>query len=150
MTARLAALARGIASLLVLAVATLGPPIALVRVVGWPLPRSLPTLDGLDHAARTGISDQLVINTLSVLAWLTWAQIAVAIAAELVAVARRRPARRLPVLPGVQAFAARLVTGAFLMTSPLHLTAAPAFALPISAAASRPTRHPTLRYRPQP
>jgi DNA-binding SARP family transcriptional activator len=136
MTARLAALTRSLAALAVVLVTMTGPPLALVSYIGWPLPRSIPTLDGLDHAARTGISDHLIINTLAVLAWIAWAQIALAIAAEITAVARRRPARRLPVFPGVQALAARLVAGAFLMTSPLHISATPVLAMPITATAT--------------
>lgn len=136
MTARLAALTCSLAALVMLLATMAGPPLALIRFVGWPLPRSIPTLDGLDHAARTGISDQLVINTLAVIAWIAWAQIAIAIATEIAAVARQRPARHLPLLPGIQALAARLVAGAVLMTSPLHITATPVFALPITATAT--------------
>jgi DNA-binding SARP family transcriptional activator len=135
-TDRLVAISRSLAALIVIAATMGGPPLALVRLVGWPLPRSVPNLDGLDHAAQTGISDQLIINILAVLAWITWAQIAVALAAEITAVARQRPARPLPLLPGVQSLAARLVAGAFLMASPLHATTAPALALPIVATAS--------------
>ncbi|MFP5375214.1 MAG: hypothetical protein ACLGIO_00335, partial [Acidimicrobiia bacterium] len=56
----------------------LGPPAALVRFVGWPLPRSLPDLDALGEALRSGIDDRVVVNVLACLAWVLWAQLALA------------------------------------------------------------------------
>lgn len=124
--------ARGVASLVLLVAILVGPPLALASLVGWPLPTSLPDLAGLERAARTGISDELIVDLLAVIAWLSWAQIAVAVVAELIAVLRRRPAIRLPVFPGAQTAAARLVAGVTMMTASFHSAPAAAAPAPLS------------------
>jgi nucleoid-associated protein YgaU/DNA-binding SARP family transcriptional activator len=133
---RLAALTRAAGSLAVLAGLVLGPPFALAMVVGWPFPTSVPNLDALERAARTGISDEVVVNVLAVIAWLAWAQITLAVVVEFVAVVRRRPAIRLPILPGLQTMAASLVSGIALVTTTLHAAPAAALRAPIPAVAT--------------
>ena len=108
MTARRSArLLQGVTSLAATLGLLIGGPVLLATRVGWPLPTSLPSVDSLENAARTGISDQVVVNTLAVIAWLAWAQLALALVVEILAVARGRQAIRLPVIPGFQLTAAR-------------------------------------------
>jgi nucleoid-associated protein YgaU/DNA-binding SARP family transcriptional activator len=123
---RAAALVRGLGSALVVLALLVGPPLALVGFVGWPLPTSVPDLGALDRTARTGISDEVVVNVLAVVAWLAWAQVAVALMAETVAVLHGRPAVRLPVIPGVQAAAAHLVAGVAMVAGSFHTATAAA------------------------
>lgn len=122
-----------------------GPPAALVRFVGWPLPRALPDLDALGEALRSGIDDRVVVNVLACLAWVLWAQLALAAAVEIAAVVGSRDAR--PVAPGgIQAAMGRLVAAAMIVAAagpsrpaPLSLVgAAPAAAVAAPAAAPLP------------
>ncbi len=118
MTARRSArLLRGITSLAATLVLLIGVPVLLATLVGWPLPTSLPSIASLQNAARTGISDHVVVNTLAVISWLAWAQLALALVVEILAVARGRQAIRLPVIPGFQLTAARLVAGVLMIAS---------------------------------
>ncbi|HTO00041.1 MAG TPA: hypothetical protein VL068_05135, partial [Microthrixaceae bacterium] len=91
---------RGVTSLATLLALVIGVPLMLATWVGWPLPSTIPSLDSLGEAARSGISDLVVINTLAVIAWIAWAQITLSLVAEVVAVARGRRTISLPVLPG--------------------------------------------------
>lgn len=108
--------AKGLAALAAVVAALAAPPVALKRFVGNPLPSSVPSLRGMvDGLTRGGISDRAVIDVLAVLAWIIWAQIAVALIAETAAVARGRQASRLPLLPGVQPLAARWLAAVALL-----------------------------------
>lgn len=106
---RLRSVLNGLAALVVTLVLVVGVPVGLTIWVGWPLPTSLPTLAEVELALRSGIDPQLVINTLAVIVWLHWLQLAATLTAEIIAVAKGRTARLLPVLPGIQQTAARLV-----------------------------------------
>jgi len=95
------------------------PPAALVGFVGNPLPSRLPDWGQVtDSLGRTGISDDTIIKVLALLAWLIWVQLALAILTELVAVVRRRPSLTLPLLPGIQPIAGRLVATVMLLAAP--------------------------------
>lgn len=63
---------RGLGSLVLFLLVLVVPPIVLTVAVGWPLPTSIPDLDAIDSAARSGISDAVIVNTLAVIAWLAW------------------------------------------------------------------------------
>jgi len=137
---------RGVASLLATLALLVGVPLLLVMWVGWPLPTSIPSLDALEQAARSGISDQVVVNTLAVIAWIAWVQLTLALIVEAVAVARGGPAIHLPVLPGFQVTAARLVTGILMIVAtvqPVRANAAPP-PLPVVAEVSVETAVPTV------
>lgn len=140
MTARPSArLLRGVTSLAATLGLFIGVPILLATRVGWPLPTNLPSIDSLENAARTGISDQVVVNTLAVIAWLAWAQLALALVVEILAVARGRQAIRLPVIPGFQLIAARLVAGVLMVAStvqPARAHAAAPQPIPVVAEAT--------------
>ena len=124
---------RGLGSLVVFLVVLIVPPIALAAAVGWPLPTSIPDLGAIDLAARSGISDEVIVNTLALIAWLAWGQIALSLLVEIVAVVRGRPALHLPVLPGVQVAAARLVAGIAMLASTANPAVAAAVPPPLSA-----------------
>jgi nucleoid-associated protein YgaU/DNA-binding SARP family transcriptional activator len=137
---------RGVASLLATLALLVGVPFLLVTWVGWPLPTSIPSLDALEQASRSGISDQVVVNTLAVIAWIAWVQLTLALIVEAAAVARGGPAIHLPVLPGFQVAAARLVTGILVIVStvqPVRANAAPP-SLPVVAEVSVETAVPTV------
>ncbi len=127
---RISAIARGFGSLALLLGLLIGAPLALTSWVGWPLPTSAPDISSLERALRSGISDDVIVKTLAVIAWIAWAQIALAITAEVVAVARRRPSVHLPVMPGFQAAAGRLVASVAMMAAALSPTAAMASPAP--------------------
>ncbi len=116
-TGRAKDLAKGLAALAGLLLLIIGPPVALASFVGWPLPTTLPGLDTLTAATRRGIDDMVVVKLLAVVAWLCWAQIALAATVELVAVIRGRAAGRAPVLAGLQLGVGRLVATAALIVA---------------------------------
>lgn len=97
---RSTAVLRGLTSLAVTAVLLVGVPIALATLVGWPLPTAVPDGDALTRAINTGITDEFVINALAVIAWIAWAQLALAFLAEAVAAFKSRQPRDLPIAPG--------------------------------------------------
>jgi nucleoid-associated protein YgaU len=133
--------ARGSASFGAAVLLVVGVPVALAVFVGWPLPTSLPDGDALSRALRTGISDEVVVNTLAVIAWLAWSQLVLGLAAEVVGVVRGRERPQLPVLPAMQGFATRLVAGVLLLGAPLHparAMAAPPAAVVVVADAAPP------------
>ena len=77
----------------------------LAAFVGWPLPTSFPDGDAMSRALRTSVSDEVVINTLAAIAWRTWRQLVLGLAAEAAGVVRGRERPRLPVMPVVQVLA---------------------------------------------
>ena len=131
MNNRRSQLLRGVLSLVATLALIVGVPLLLAALVGWPLPTSIPTLDALEQAARSGISDQVVVNTLAVIAWIAWAQLTLALVSEAVGVARGRQAIHLPVLPAFQVTATRLVAGILMMASTVQPARAVAEPTPI-------------------
>lgn len=114
---------RGLVSLIAVVLLLAGPPLALIRFVGNPLPSSVPTMSELtDSLTQHGVPDEVVINTLAILAWVTWAQLAVAIAVEIAAQFRHRPSPQLPAIPGFQPLAGHLVAGVLLIGTLLQPT----------------------------
>ncbi len=134
MTGRVVRLARGVSSLVAVVVLAVGVPVLLARIVGWPLPTKLPTVDEVSLATRSGIADSTIAKTIAVVAWIAWLQVAAALVAETAAVLKGRSAVRLPVLPGVQVFAARLVAGVLLLTATLQTPRALAAPTPFTIA----------------
>lgn len=135
-------LLRGIAALTVTAALVVGIPAGLIAYVGWPLPTRLPTFEEMQLALRSGIDPQLLIKALAVIVWVTWAQLVVALTLETIAVARGRTARKAPVLPGMQAAAARLVATITLVAASLGPLRAPAAgAVPLSTLIAVPIQN---------
>jgi DNA-binding SARP family transcriptional activator len=133
---------RGLGAVSALVALLVGPPLLFASLVGWPLPTSIPDTEAIGVALRSGVSDDVIVRALAVLGWVAWLQVAVAILVELAAVARHRPSVRLPVLPGLQGLAGRLVASVMMMTaavSPSVASAAPAPPAPIVAYIDAPT-----------
>ena len=93
-----------------------GPPYALARWTGWPLPGRLPAWPALRAGLMTPLSDQVIIKALACLVWLLWAIFVICAAIEVIAAARGRAAPRLPVIGPFQAVAAALI-GATVLTA---------------------------------
>lgn len=132
---------RGLVSLAITLALGIGVPVALVLLVGWPLPRSVPDLGGISSAMRTGINDEVVVNILAILVWIAWTQLAVALIAEVVSVARGTRLPSLPMAAGAQIVASRLVAGILLLSSPLQAGPVGAQPAPVPIVAEIPATY---------
>jgi DNA-binding SARP family transcriptional activator len=124
---------KGLSSLVGLLVVAVGVPVVLWRIIGWPLPHALPSLDEL-RDALTGptIPDEVFPKALALVAWLVWAQFVASLAAEAAASLRGTMPRRIPGAGwGLQAAAARLVATVLLLL-PSPLLVRPVAASPLS------------------
>ena len=138
MTRHLTRFAAGLGGTTLTLLLLVGPPWLLTTFVGSPVPSSWPDLDLLRTVATVGVTDTFVITTLAVIVWSAWIQLAIAIVAEAFAAFRRRPSVRLPLLPGAQPLAARLVAATLLLITALQprpLAAAAHLDLAIATAA---------------
>lgn len=118
-----------------------GPPYALARFIGWPLPRHMPTAAQSRAFLVSPLSDGAILKGLAVIVWLLWAVFALSLMVEIAAAARGRPAPRLPVIGPVQAFAAGLIGATVLAVVPSVQMAVPLrAALASHAAATAPLR----------
>ena len=101
----------GLGAFVVLALLLVGVPAVLVVVVGWPLPHSWPTADQVRTLLETsGIPDVVLIDTLAVVCWVAWLDLALATAVEVAATFAGRAASRPLIARPWQALVARLVT----------------------------------------
>ena len=126
-----------------LALLTVGIPVVLVFTVGWPLPDQTPDPSAIWRAVQQqNIPAEVVINTLAVLAWILWAQLAWAIlwdlainTRQIAAGAHLRPAPF--VVASIDSLATRLVSGTMaisvVMSSPAAVSALPTVVLPVAA-----------------
>jgi hypothetical protein len=114
----------GMLAIVALAVLTVGVPVALVTVLGLPIPHSRPTLGLLTHQ----LNILNIIQILSIIVWLAWLQLVFCVLAEIRGAVRNVgvPAR-VPLSGGTQALAHRLVTAALLLIS-ASAALSPAFA----------------------
>jgi len=139
---------RGLISLTATAALLVGVPIGLATFVGWPLPTSIPDSETLSRAMNTGITDEFIVNALAVVAWLAWAQLTLAFLIEAVGAVRGRPSRDLPLAPGLQAAAARLVAGIVMLIAPLQPTRAVAAPVdPVAVVAPIEVAEPVIDLR---
>lgn len=122
---RLRAVARGLASLTVLAALLVGVPGLLVRWGQWPI-TGAPSADWWSQLTDTVVSDSTVFAVLTVAAWTVWAIFAASVLVELVAGLRGRQAPHL-VFAGPLQRSARALVVAVLMTLSFHQQT-PAFA----------------------
>lgn len=96
----------------------IGLPVALVALVGWPLPTTWPGLDTLGrHISDGDIPDVFIVKLLALLVWAAWAQITLATLLEYSTIIRGKAAQRRPTLPAVRLFAAKLATWTTLLVS---------------------------------
>lgn len=101
----------GLGAFAVLALLLVGVPLALIVVVGWPLPHSWPTADQVRTLLETsGIPDVVLIDTLAVVCWIAWLDLALATVVEVAATLAGRAASRPLIARPWQALVARLVT----------------------------------------
>ncbi len=102
----------GIAAVLVLTALTIGVPIALVTVVGLPLPHTMPKLSAL----TSQLDITAILRILSVIVWLAWIQLVWCVLVEIKAAASHAETRpRVPLAGATQSAAHRLVTAALLL-----------------------------------
>jgi len=127
---------RALGALVVLLLLLGGLPSLLAVAVGTPLA-------GLPDLAAGDVTDAALIDVLAAVAWLAWAQFAVATAVEGVSALRRTPMpRRIPLLlPGQQQFARVLVT-ALLLTPAVASTLLPTTPYARAASTSPGTHAP--------
>ena len=132
---------RSLAALAILAAITVGIPVLLIAIAGWPLPRQLPDWDRIRIAIQQGdIPAEVVINTLAVVVWIAWAQLVWALGWELAVNLPRaqngKPARLAPLVPAaVAGGVGRLVAVLFAVGLTVATTPAPSLARPAVPAA---------------
>ncbi len=103
--------AAGLGAFIALTSLLVGVPLALVLTVGWPLPHSVPTVDEVRTLlATSGIPDVVLIDTLAVICWIAWLDLALATVVELGATIAGRAASRPLIARPWQALVARLIT----------------------------------------
>src|SRR6266516_2244294 len=92
----------GLGAIVLLVALTVGVPIALVTVVGLPLPHSLPKLSGL----TSQLDIHAILRMLSVIVWLAWIQLVWCVLVELkVAVSHAEARPKLPLAGATQPLA---------------------------------------------
>ncbi len=102
----------GVAAVLVLTALTIGVPIALVTVVGLPLPHTMPKLTAL----TSQLDITAILRILSVIVWLAWVQLVWCVLVEIkAAVSHAQTRPRVPLGGATQSLAHRLVTAALLL-----------------------------------
>lgn len=122
----------GLGCLILLLAIALAPPVLLIGLVGWPLPTTVPSLEVMDSAIRSGIADATIVKGLACLAWLAWAQVMLAVLIDIASVARGGLTPQVPVLPGIQVATGRLVAGATMLLSLLAPGPRVAGAMPVA------------------
>src|SRR6266566_4065103 len=102
----------GLGAIVLLVALTVGVPIALVTVVGLPLPHSLPKLSAL----TSQLDINAILRILSVIVWLAWIQLVWCVLVEIkVAVSHAEARPKVPLAGATQSLAHRLVTAALLL-----------------------------------
>ncbi len=128
------------AALIGLVALVIGVPVALIVLIGWPLPAALPAWSSVSASLRGGdLGDEVVIKTLACVVWVAWAQLVLAVVWELAVNVPRlsvgKPQRPAPPLVNRQlgAIAAKIV-GAMLVVSIATRSLATSAPLPAPAA----------------
>lgn len=105
-----------LASIAAIAALVVGVPMLLWRLVGWPLPSELPTLDDISRTlTRTSVSDAVLVKAVALVAWAGWALLCWSLLAEIWAVVRGVPASRVRLAGPLQDVARRLVASVSLL-----------------------------------
>jgi hypothetical protein len=124
----------GLIAVIALVALTAGVPVALVTILGLPIPHTVPSLSVLTQ--RLDIF--AVLKVLSVLVWLAWLQLVWCVVAEVRAAVRNAGMpSRVPLAGGTQQLVHRLVTAALLLVTATSVLA-PALAHHAPAAPPRP------------
>ncbi len=130
MTRRIIDATKGVLALATIVALFVGVPWLLLGMGGFPGASLLEAISD-PLASDSTKSEQLLAGTLGIIAWFCWIQVAYALMVEMVAAARGTVANRAPLLPGIQAAAARLVTATTLIVSSFGPTAT-AMAAPLA------------------
>ena len=102
----------GIGAIILLTALTIGVPIALVTLVGLPVPHTMPKLSAL----TSQLDITAILRILSVVIWLAWIQLLWCVLVEVKAAASHTAARpKVPLAGATQSAAHRLVTAALLL-----------------------------------
>jgi hypothetical protein len=102
----------GLAAVVLLLALTIGVPIALVTVVGLPLPHTMPKASAL----TSQLDITAILRILSVIVWLAWVQLVWCVLVEIkAAVSNVGVPARVPLAGATQSLAHRLVTAALLL-----------------------------------
>src|SRR5690349_7518231 len=102
----------GLGAIVVLTALTVGVPIALITVVGLPLPHTLPKLSAL----TSQLDITAILRILSVIIWLAWIQLVWCVLVEIKVAASHAETRpKVPLAGATQSLAHRLVTAALLL-----------------------------------
>jgi hypothetical protein len=102
----------GIGAIVLLTALTIGVPIALVTLVGLPVPHTMPKLSAL----TSQLDITAILRILSVVIWLAWIQLVWCVLVEVKAAASHTATRpRVPLAGATQSAAHRLVTAALLL-----------------------------------
>jgi hypothetical protein len=102
----------GIGAIILLTALTVGVPVALVAVVGLPVPHTMPKLSAL----TSQLDVTSILRILSVIIWLAWIQLVWCVLVEVKAAASHAAARpKVPLGGATQSAAHRLVTAALLL-----------------------------------
>jgi Bacterial transcriptional activator domain len=102
----------GVGAIVLLTALTVGVPIALITVVGLPLPHSLPKLSAL----TSQLDITAILRILSVIIWLAWIQLVWCVLVEIkVAASHAETQPKVPLAGATQSLAHRLVTAALLL-----------------------------------
>jgi hypothetical protein len=101
----------GIGAIIVLTALTVGVPVALVAVVGLPIPHTMPKLNALTSQLDT----TAILRILSVIIWLAWIQLVWCVLVEVKAAASHTATPKVPLAGATQSAAHRLVTAALLL-----------------------------------
>ncbi len=116
------------------------PPVALVRLVGSPLPTSVPGMSQIVEGLTERLDIGPVVKALALVCWGAWMLLSWAVMVELIATRTGRRPRHRRALAPFQAVAARLVTG-LVVALPIPLSVV---ALPLAASAAPITITQTL------
>jgi LysM domain len=107
---RLGNVVRGVGALVLALVLVVGIPVALVRLIGWPLPTELPSLgEVFDSLGSSYISDTTLLKALACVCWFVWVQLVASLLIETFAYIRGRKAGRVPLAGGMQRAMAKLI-----------------------------------------
>ena len=102
----------GVGAIILLVALTVGVPIALITVVGLPLPHALPKLSAL----TSQLDITAILRILSVIIWLAWIQLVWCVLVEIKVAVRHTEARpKVPLAGATQSLVHRLVTAALLL-----------------------------------
>ena len=106
----------GVGAIILLVALTVGVPIALITVVGLPLPHTAPKLSAL----TSQLDITAILRILSVIVWLAWIQLVWCVLVEIKAAASAKQGHaaaspKVPLAGATQSLAHRLVTAALLL-----------------------------------